>query len=77
MSEAALDPFEGRLASLWSRITAFAAKWPGLTSAFLGLVAALGYPPVHGWWVALPALAFWIAIRFQSYKLNNVSAFAL
>ncbi|MCK0098836.1 apolipoprotein N-acyltransferase [Qipengyuania sp. S6317L1] len=61
MSEAALDPFEGRLASLWSRITAFAAKWPGLTSAFLGMVAALGYPPVHGWWVALPALAFWIA----------------
>jgi len=24
-------------------------------------VAALGYPPVHGWWIALPALALWIA----------------
>ncbi|UAB78277.1 apolipoprotein N-acyltransferase [Erythrobacter sp. SCSIO 43205] len=61
MSDAALDPGDSRLASVWSRITEFASKWPGLTSAFLGLVAALGYPPVHGWWIALPALALWIA----------------
>lgn len=61
MSEVALDPDKGALVGLWRRLTDFASRWPGLASALLGLVAALGYPPVHAWWAALPALALWIA----------------
>jgi apolipoprotein N-acyltransferase len=40
--------------------TQLATRWPGLTSAALGAVAALGFPPIHAWWIALPALALWI-----------------
>lgn len=39
----------------------FAQRWPKLTAILLGLVAACGYPPIHGWWIALPALALTIA----------------
>jgi apolipoprotein N-acyltransferase len=38
----------------------FAAKRPGLTSALLGMLAACGFPPVHAWWIAIPALALFI-----------------
>ena len=35
---------------------------PGWSSVALGLVTALGYPPIHAWWLALPALAIWVAV---------------
>lgn len=43
---------------------------PALSSLALGLVAALGYPPLHAWWIALPALALFIALvhRARSWK---------
>ncbi len=44
----------------WAACANFASKRPVLVSAVLGLVAALGYPPLHGWWIALPALALFI-----------------
>jgi len=46
---------------LWTRTTRFAERHPALVSAALGLVVALGYPPLHAWWIALPALALFIA----------------
>ncbi|MEE4201508.1 MAG: apolipoprotein N-acyltransferase, partial [Erythrobacter sp.] len=42
------------------RLSRIARSWPGSISALLGLVAALGFPPVHAWWIALPALALWV-----------------
>ena len=52
-----------------NRLSAFALNlWehmlarPGISCAALGLIAALGYPPLHGWWIALPALAAFIAL---------------
>ena len=47
--------------SLVQRASAFAQARPGLTALLLGVVAACGYPPFHAWWIALPALALWIA----------------
>ncbi|MEP1422127.1 MAG: apolipoprotein N-acyltransferase [Erythrobacter sp.] len=61
MADQALNTFRSKLGSYWNRATKFAQSWPGLTSGALGLVAALGFPPVHAWWVALPALALWVA----------------
>lgn len=47
-----------------------AARRPALASLILGLIAALGYPPVHGWWLALPAVAVFVALlhRAASWK---------
>jgi len=55
------DARESGLASLWDSIRSLAQRWPGLTSAVLGLASALGFPPIHAWWIALPALALWVA----------------
>lgn len=35
---------------------------PALASLILGLVAALGYPPQHLWWLTLSALAVFVAV---------------
>ncbi len=51
----------GTFHKLSARVAAFAATWPGLTSALLGLVVACGFPPLHAWWIALPALALFVA----------------
>ena len=48
-------------AERWARVTGFAARHPALVSAAFGLIVALGYPPLHAWWIALPALALFIA----------------
>ncbi|MEM1052081.1 MAG: apolipoprotein N-acyltransferase, partial [Pseudomonadota bacterium] len=60
MTDHSPDKSDGVLASLWPRLAAFSQRWPGLTSGMLGLVVALGFPPVHAWWIALPALALWV-----------------
>lgn len=49
------------LGSVTERVATFAAAWPGLSAALIGLVAACGFPPLHAWWVALPALALLVA----------------
>ena len=46
---------------------------PGLGAVVLGIVAACGYPPLHAWWIALPALALFIA---QLHKAANWRAAA-
>ncbi|MEM7780258.1 MAG: apolipoprotein N-acyltransferase [Pseudomonadota bacterium] len=56
----------GQIANLRRRVTELSLSWPGLTSVLLGLVAACGYPPLHAWWIALPALALFIAHCRQS-----------
>jgi len=47
--------------AFFRRLRDFAGKRPGITSVSLGLVVALGYPPLHAWWIALPALAMFVA----------------
>ncbi|MBV7258350.1 apolipoprotein N-acyltransferase [Erythrobacter crassostreae] len=42
------------------RLAEFPANWPKLTALLLGAVAACGYPPLHGWWIAMPALAYFV-----------------
>ncbi|MEO1220305.1 MAG: apolipoprotein N-acyltransferase [Pseudomonadota bacterium] len=61
MSDTALKMAAEPEGTLWSRIISFAQRWPGLTSGVLGVVTALGFPPIHAWWIALPALAMWVA----------------
>lgn len=61
MADAAPEPREYRLEPLVRRLSAFARGWPGLAAALLGLVAACGFPPLHAWYVALPALALFVA----------------
>ncbi|MEP0189119.1 MAG: apolipoprotein N-acyltransferase [Erythrobacter sp.] len=43
---------------------------PRLSALVLGLVSACGYPPLHGWWIALPALAgfVWLLHSVQSWR---------
>ena len=43
------------------RMARFAQKRPGLAAAILGLIVACGFPPIHAWYVALPALALFVA----------------
>ncbi|MEO1729243.1 MAG: apolipoprotein N-acyltransferase [Pseudomonadota bacterium] len=51
-----------RALSLWERSLAR----PGASCAALGLIAALGYPPLYGWWIALPALAAVLALLHKA-----------
>lgn len=61
MADAALEPGQYRLEPLVRRLSAFAQSWPGIASALLGLVVASGFPPLHAWYAALPALALFVA----------------
>ncbi len=51
-----------RLELVWNR----ALHRPGLTSLLLGLAAACGYPPLHAWWIALPAVAIFVAVLHKA-----------
>ena len=44
------------------RFQGFASRRPALCAMGLGLVAALGYPPLHLWWATLPAMVGFIAL---------------
>ena len=61
MAETALDSGKPIWAAPVERIKAFSQSRPGVTSAILGLVTAFGFPPFHAWWIALPALALFVA----------------
>ncbi|MEM8724977.1 MAG: apolipoprotein N-acyltransferase [Pseudomonadota bacterium] len=64
------------MGSIHARFDSFltqAQARPGLCAVFLGVVAACGYPPLHGWWIALPALGLFIA---QLHKASNWRAAA-
>ncbi|MEL6486749.1 MAG: apolipoprotein N-acyltransferase, partial [Pseudomonadota bacterium] len=50
------------MTTVFDRLKGIASNRPGLSSIALGLVAALGHPPLHLWWVSLPALAAFIAL---------------
>ena len=57
-----MSSIEQRFEKVW---TAMLAR-PGLSSVGLGLISALGYPPLHAWWIAIPALAAFIALVHQA-----------
>lgn len=61
MADQSLTPGSEKAADLAHRWQAVAAAHPGLVAAGLGLVAAVGYPPLHAWWIALPALALLVS----------------
>ena len=42
------------------------ANRPALSCVGFGLISALGYPPVHFWWLALPALGGFIALLYKA-----------
>jgi apolipoprotein N-acyltransferase len=50
----------------WSRAWQVVARRPALACLATGLVAALGYPPLHLWWLALPALAVFVALLHEA-----------
>lgn len=60
MVASALEPREPFWLPTARRVSALANSWPGLASAILGLIAACGFPPLHAWWIALPALALFL-----------------
>lgn len=51
-----------RFAGFWE----WAQARPGRATLTLGLITACGYPPLHGWWIALPALALFIALLHEA-----------
>jgi len=56
------DTFARRLNGGWEAMV----RRPGLSALALGLIAALGYPPVHAWWLAIPALAVFVALLHRA-----------
>ncbi|MEO0689421.1 MAG: apolipoprotein N-acyltransferase [Pseudomonadota bacterium] len=53
---------KARAQAILQRLLGWSDRRPAATLAILGLVVALGYPPLHLWWAALPALALAISI---------------
>ncbi|MEO1489654.1 MAG: apolipoprotein N-acyltransferase, partial [Pseudomonadota bacterium] len=39
---------------------------PLWASFALGLIAALGYPPAHAWWIAIPAIGAFVALLHKA-----------
>ncbi|MEM7690462.1 MAG: apolipoprotein N-acyltransferase [Pseudomonadota bacterium] len=63
MSSPNLTP---RAASRLEPVWAFIAKRPSLACLVLGLASACGYPPLHLWWLALFALAAFLALLYEA-----------
>ncbi len=61
MATPALNTADNTAMPAIRRMGALAASWPGATAAGLGLVVACGFPPFHAWWIAMPALALFVA----------------
>ncbi|MBV7265835.1 apolipoprotein N-acyltransferase [Erythrobacter ani] len=55
------------------KMVAFARARPGLSAIALGLVAACGYPPLHAWWIALPALAAFAALLWEAQSWKSAA----
>ncbi|WP_337661220.1 apolipoprotein N-acyltransferase [Erythrobacter sp. Alg231-14] len=67
MSEATTMPTTGStmlsvLINLWVKAVAVSEGRPLWIAGALGLIVALGYPPFHAWWIALPALSLFVAL---------------
>lgn len=60
-------------AAFMQRSSSVAAAHPGLTSLLLGLVAACSYPPLHAWWIALPALGLFVLHLHAAPTLRAVA----
>lgn len=43
-------------------LLAIGRAYPGLCSLLLGVVSATAFPPLHAWWLAVPALALFVAL---------------
>ncbi|MDO9370491.1 MAG: apolipoprotein N-acyltransferase [Sphingopyxis sp.] len=52
----------------FSRIAAFAQRWPKLLALLLGAASATGFAPLHFWPLTLLALGCWIALVARSSK---------
>ena len=50
----------------FDRVWQFPLARPGLSAFALGSISASGYPPLHAWWVALPALALFMALVHEA-----------
>ncbi len=48
--------------SVWTRLS----NRPLLASLVLGIVTALGFPPIGAWWIALPALALFLLLLHRA-----------
>ncbi|MBD2843449.1 apolipoprotein N-acyltransferase [Erythrobacter sp. KMU-140] len=46
---------------------------PGISSIVLGLIAACGYPPLHAWWIALPALAAFLVLLREAKSWKSAA----
>lgn len=60
MADQIQEPKPALLRSTVHNFAKFAERHPALTAALLGLIAACGYPPLHAWWAAIPAIALFI-----------------
>lgn len=56
-----IEPSQGLMSDMVRRLQRWGSAWPGLASLLLGLIAACGYPPLHAWWIALPAFGLFVA----------------
>ena len=57
-----------RVTATFSRIAAFAQRWPKLLALLLGGVSATGFAPLHFWPLTLLALAGWMALVARNPK---------
>lgn len=52
--------------SLIDPVLRFASQRAAVTALALGFVTATGYPPLHMWWLAVPAFAAFVAVIYQA-----------
>ena len=67
------DTFERQTPRLGYEVWAAMSGRPTAACLVLGLVAACGYPPLHFWWLSLPALAAFIALVHQARSWRSAA----